>query len=54
MSDSKYEEEVRCAKCLNIAEDTLMLTCDHHLCLNCATANLLREEKKGLHKYKVS
>ena len=33
-------EEVSCYKCHNRPEDVLILTCDHNLCLECASNNL--------------
>ena len=34
------EEDVSCAKCHAKPEDVLILTCDHNLCLECASNNL--------------
>jgi len=31
---------VACAKCSQMPEDVLILTCDHNLCLMCAAKNL--------------
>ena len=34
------EEAVTCAKCDVLPNDVLILTCDHNLCLRCASLNL--------------
>ncbi len=48
-----YDDKTICAKCAQVVEETLMLTCDHNLCLLCAAKNLSREESKGIHKFQV-
>lgn len=50
---NEYDDKTICAKCGLVVEETLMLTCDHNLCLTCAAKNLSREENKGIHKYQV-
>ena len=48
MSDSSLKEEaVACAKCGELPNDVLILTCDHNLCLRCASLNLQRENRKA-------
>ena len=42
-SDPGDEEDVCCAKCEERPEDVLILTCDHNLCLNCASKNLYEQ-----------
>ena len=56
MSDfdrKELEENIFCAKCNSLVDETLLMTCDHNLCLPCATKNLVREENKNIHKVKV-
>ncbi len=57
MSDNEdrkeHEEKIVCANCNVLAEDSLMLTCEHNLCLLCGSDNLKREQRKGTHKYHV-
>ena len=43
------EEAVSCAKCGEMPNDVLILTCDHNLCLRCASLNLQRENSKNQH-----
>lgn len=50
----EYNDQINCAKCNILAEESLLLTCEHNLCLPCASQNLLREETKGIHKYQVN
>lgn len=50
---SDYDDKTICAKCGLVVDETLMLTCDHNLCLTCAAKNLSREENKGIHKFQV-
>ena len=38
--DEEDDEDVCCAKCQARPEDVLILTCDHNLCLECASNNL--------------
>ena len=40
------DEVVSCAKCGELPNDVLILTCDHNLCLNCASRNLKNENIK--------
>jgi len=58
MSENNFErkdidDRIFCAKCGSLVEETLLLTCDHNLCLPCAAKNLTKEESKNVHKYKV-
>ncbi len=58
MSDINYDrkdldDRIFCAKCGSLVEETLLLTCEHNLCLPCAARNLSKEETKNIHKYKV-
>mgnify|MGYP002630397154 CR=1 FL=1 len=41
------EEAVSCAKCDQMPNDVLILTCDHNLCLRCASLNLQSENNKN-------
>lgn len=41
------EEAVSCARCREFPNDVLILTCDHNLCLKCASFNLKRENMKN-------
>ena len=41
------EEAVACAKCCELPNDVLILTCDHNLCLSCASLNLQNENVKA-------
>lgn len=41
------DEDVSCAKCHAKPEDVLILTCDHNLCLECASNNL--HEQQTMH-----
>ena len=41
------EEAVACAKCNELPNDVLILTCDHNLCLSCASKNLQNENIKA-------
>lgn len=43
-------EEIYCAKCHNPTEETLLLSCDHNLCINCSAENLSRLETRGINK----
>ena len=52
-NSNDYDDKTICAKCGLVVEETLMLTCDHNLCLSCAAKNLAREENKGTHKFQV-
>ena len=39
-SNDEEDDDVCCAKCQARPEDVLILTCDHNLCLACASNNL--------------
>lgn len=41
-------EEIYCAKCHLQTEETLLLSCDHNLCIQCAADNLSRQEQQGI------
>ena len=41
-------EEIYCAKCHNQTEETLLLSCDHNLCIHCAADSLSRQEPQGM------
>ena len=47
MSEPREEEAVACAKCGQLPNDVLILTCDHNLCLKCASANLKAQNEKS-------
>ncbi len=47
------EEKIFCAKCGLLVEETLLLNCEHNLCLTCAAKNLHREEAKKIHRLQV-
>ena len=47
------DEKTVCANCNIMVEESLMLTCEHNLCLLCGSENLKREQRKGNHKYHV-
>lgn len=57
MSDNEgkkdIDEKTVCANCNIMVEESLMLTCEHNLCLLCGSDNLKREQRKGNHKYHV-
>ena len=42
---SSEEEEMYCSRCNNQTEYSLILTCDHKLCISCA-AQILRNQNK--------
>ena len=44
------EEEILCQNCGVKCEQSLMLSCDHNLCMNCAAENLVRNENPGINK----
>jgi hypothetical protein len=50
----ELEDKIFCAKCGSLVEESLLLACEHNLCLNCAARNLKREETKKIHKIKVN
>ena len=47
LSNDLKEDAVACAKCGELPNDVLILTCDHNLCLRCASNNLKRENMKA-------
>ena len=49
MNPSKDDagDVVSCAACGQLPNDVLILTCDHNLCLKCASLNLQRENRKN-------
>ena len=44
------EDEICCSNCGVKCEQSLMLSCDHNLCMNCAAENLVRNESPGVNK----
>ena len=44
------EEEICCSNCGFKCDQSLMLACDHNLCMNCAAENLVRNETPGINK----
>ena len=44
---SNEEEDIPCSKCGKRSEQSLVLSCDHNLCINCAAENLVRNEVQG-------
>ena len=44
------EEEIFCSNCGAKCDQSLMLSCDHNLCMNCAADNLVRNESPGINK----
>lgn len=57
MSDNEGKKEIDdktiCAICNILTDESLMLTCEHNLCLFCASINLKRQQRKGNFKYHV-
>eukprot|EP00347_Sterkiella_histriomuscorum_P002534 403367782 len=51
--DVETDQTLVCAKCHNSPDDLLILTCDHNLCLMCASKNLQRESKKAAHSFQT-
>ena len=45
---SNDEEDISCSICGNKEEQSLVLSCEHNLCMNCAAENLIRNEVKGI------
>jgi len=45
--------ETRCAKCFLQVDESLLLICEHNLCIPCAAKNLSREESSD-NKYQVN
>ena len=44
------EDEIICSNCGARSDQSLMLSCDHNLCMNCAAENLVRNESPGINK----
>ena len=44
------EDEICCSNCGVKSDQSLMLSCDHNLCMNCAAENLVRHESPGINK----
>ena len=44
------EDEICCSNCGVRCEQSLIVSCDHNLCMNCAAANLVRHESPGINK----
>ena len=44
------EEDISCSNCGIKCEQTLLLSCDHNLCMNCAANNLVKNELPGMNK----
>ena len=44
------EEDISCSNCGIKCEQTLLLSCDHNLCMNCAASNLVKNELPGMNK----
>jgi hypothetical protein len=51
---SDEENNSTCAKCGTTPDDVLLLTCEHNLCLPCATKNLQREGSKSKNNLHVT
>ena len=47
LSEPRDEEAVACAMCGQLPNDVLILTCDHNLCLRCASDNLRAQNEKA-------
>jgi len=48
MSNEESEQDVPCSRCGKKSEQSLVLSCDHNLCMNCAAENLVRNEVQGI------
>ena len=44
---SNVEEDIPCSRCGKKSEQSLVLSCEHNLCMNCAAENLVRNEVQG-------
>ena len=44
---SNEEEDIPCSRCGKKSEQSLVLSCEHNLCMNCAAENLVRNEVQG-------
>ena len=47
---SNEVEEIFCSNCNTKCDQSLMLRCNHNLCMNCASENLIRNESEGINK----
>ena len=47
---SNNDDEIYCSNCGKTCEQSLMLSCDHNLRMNCAAENLVRNENPGVNK----
>ena len=47
---SNEVEEIFCSNCKIKCDQSLMLRCNHNLCMNCASENLIRNESEGINK----
>ena len=47
---SNEDEEIFCSNCGVKCDQSLMLSCDHNLCMNCAAENLVKNESQGINK----
>ena len=47
---SNEEEEIFCSNCGIKCDQSLMLRCNHNLCMNCAAENLVKNESEGINK----
>ena len=45
---TKEEEDIPCSRCGKKSEQSLVLSCEHNLCINCAAENLVRNEVQGI------
>ena len=45
---SAEDEEIYCSKCNSRSSQTLVLVCDHQLCMSCAAENIILQEKPGV------
>ena len=44
---NEEEEDIPCSKCGKRSEQSLVLSCEHNLCINCAAENLVHNEVQG-------
>ena len=47
---SNEEDEICCSNCGIKCDQSLMLSCNHNLCMNCAAENLVKNESQGINK----
>jgi len=45
---SNEEEDIPCSRCGKKSEQSLVLSCEHNLCINCAAENLVKNEVQGI------